>query len=145
MQLISLGAAAESGAELYIEVPYKEEACNSFVKETIIPLLGKIPNALCEPDELESRILTWLGQVRPGSENIEICFDYQGDWDLFCFAIDFLVPEWCKPRLIKPSELDPAQIAEFHKKTRLPVHHALYDARANRYAFEEVAGTFPVI
>jgi len=25
----------------------------------------------------------WLGLVRPSHEELEICFDYQGDWELF--------------------------------------------------------------
>jgi hypothetical protein len=46
--LISLGMAAESGEEFYAEVPYPSEACSDFVREAVIPLLGRIPDAACD-------------------------------------------------------------------------------------------------
>jgi hypothetical protein len=133
--LISLGMTAQSGEDFYAEVPYPEEACSEFVCETVIPLLGKIPHAACSPEDLRARILDWLEIVRKG-EQVEICFDYQTDWDLFIDALEYQVPKWCSSRLVSRN-INELLLYAFHKKHGLPEHHALYDAQANRYAFRE--------
>jgi hypothetical protein len=104
--------------------------------ETVVPLLGKIPNAECSFDELYQRIIDWLTSIRENAEAIEICFDYQTDWDLFINALNYQVPKWCKGRLVN-SEIDEQRISDFHASTNLPEHHALYDAMGNRYAFQD--------
>lgn len=134
--LISLGMAAESGEDFYVEVPYPDKACSEFVREAVIPLLGKIPHAQCEFGALRTKILTWMDIVRNKDEEVEICFDYQADWDLFIDALDYRVPEWCKSRLVARN-INELLLYSFHKKHGLPEHHALYDAQANRYAFRE--------
>jgi hypothetical protein len=134
--LISLGMAAESGEDFYAEVPYPDKACSQFVREAVIPLLGKIPHAQCASDDLRTKILTWLDVVRNADEEVEICFDYQTDWDLYIDALDYQVPQWCRSRLVARN-INELFLYEFHKKHRLPQHHALYDAQANRYAFRE--------
>lgn len=135
-ELISIGIAAESGEEFYAEVPYQYGACSKFVREAVIPLLGRIDNAHCPIAELRNRIITWLKLVRRRDEEIEICFDSQADWDLFIHALDYLVPIWCKPREVA-YEINELLRLEFHKTNRLPEHHALYDALANCYAFRQ--------
>ncbi len=134
--LISLGIAADSGEEFYAELPYPEKACSAFVREAVIPLLGAVPNAGCTLDELPQRIVTWLRLVKRRDEDVEICFDYQTDWDLFADALDCRVPPWCQARLVS-HDINELLRYEFHKKNNLPEHHALYDAMANRYAFRE--------
>jgi hypothetical protein len=134
--LISLGMAAESGDDFYAEVPYPDKACSEFVREVVIPLLGKIPHAQCAFDELRVKILNWLDTVREKDDMVEICFDYQADWDLFSEALDYRVPNWCSPRLVARN-INELLLYTFRKKHGLPEHHALYDAQANRYAFRE--------
>jgi hypothetical protein len=134
--LISLGMVAETGEEFYVEVPYPDVACSAFVREAVIPLLGSIENAQCPFVELRHRILDWLSLIRHDGEIVEICFDFQTDWDLFNDAMDYRVPDWCCPRLIARN-INELLRYSFHKKNNLPEHHALYDARANRYAFRE--------
>lgn len=134
--LISIGLAAEYGEEFYAEVPFPEETCSQFVRMTVIPLLGKVAHAACSNDELRGRLLTWLELVRPSGSDIEICFDYQTDWDLFAKALDFGIPPWCHPRLVAYG-INELLRYEFHKRNNLQEHHALYDAQANRYAFRE--------
>lgn len=132
--LISLGIVAETGEEFYAEVPYLEAECSDFVRMAVIPLLGKVPDAACTFEELGGRILSWLETVRRDAKGVEICFDYQTDWDLFVDALDYQAPEWCQPRLIR-SHLDQRRLHEFHHENALPKHHALYDAKANKFAF----------
>lgn len=134
--LISLGLAAETGEDFYAEVPYPDKACSEFVREAVIPLLGRIPHARCAFDELRLKTLNWLDIVREKDEAVEVCFDYQGDWDLFIDALDYRVPNWCSPRLVDRN-INELLLYTFHKKYGLPEHHALYDAQANRYAFRE--------
>ena len=42
-KLISIGIAADSGETFYAETPYQVSSCSTFVLETVVPLLGKIP------------------------------------------------------------------------------------------------------
>lgn len=134
--LISIGMAAESGEEFYAEVPYPERACSAFVREAVLPLLGRLPNSSYSVDELRIKIVEWLEIIRLEGEEVEICFDYQTDWDLFCDALDYRLPPWCRPRLVSVN-INELLRYEFHMKHNLPEHHALYDALANRYAFRE--------
>lgn len=135
--LISIGMAAESGKEFYAEVPYPDKSCSAFVREAVIPLLGRIPDAFCMAEDLYAKMIAWLKFVRRGTEDIEICFDYQTDWDLFADVLDYRIPPWCHARRIRES-IDELLRYEFHKKNDLPEHHALYDAMANRHAFREL-------
>lgn len=135
-RLISIGMAAKSGDEFYAEVPYPLESCSEFVIEVVIPLLGRVPNAFCPADELCAKIVRWLETVRPDDEDVDICFDYQTDWDLFSEALSGRVPAWCRPCMIN-RHINELLRYEFHKKNNLPEHHSLYDALANRYAYRE--------
>jgi hypothetical protein len=136
IHLISIGMAAESGEEFYAEVPYPDVACSAFVWETVIPLLGCIPHSACSFDDLRIKIITWLEIIRRRDEDVEICFDYQTDWDLFSDALDYRIPPWCRGRMVGQN-INELLRYEFHKQNALPEHHALYDALANRYAFRE--------
>lgn len=132
--LISLGMVSDRGEEFYVEVPYPQSSCSEFVREIVLPLLGQYPGASCRLEDLRLRVLKWLEIVRPNGEDLEICFDYQTDWDLFVKALEYDVPPWCKWRRISRN-INELLRYEFHKKFELPDHHALYDALANRYAF----------
>lgn len=132
--LISLAMVAVTGQEFYVEVPYPEIVCSAFVREAVIPLLQRYPNAYCELEALGTRITDWLEAVKPSDEDLEICIDYQTDWDLFSDALDNRVPPWCKMRHAG-RDIDDALRYAYHKKSGLPVHHALHDARAACYAF----------
>jgi hypothetical protein len=135
--LISLGMSAESGEEFYVEVPYPEKRCSEFVRETVIPLLGHIPDSACSLDDLRIRIIVWVEIVKQRDEEVEICFDYETDWDLFVTAMDNRVPPWCRRRLVEHN-INELLRFDFHQRYKLPEHHALYDAMANRYAFREL-------
>lgn len=110
--------------------------CNEFVRETVVPMLGKVPHAECTLDEIYIRMIGWLKIVRTGGEDLEICFDYQTDWDLFKELLGNNVPVWCKSRLVADF-INEFLRYEYREKNNLPEHHALHDAQANRYAFRE--------
>lgn len=134
--MISLGMAAESGEEFYAEVPYPDNACSAFVRAAVLPLLGKIPHAECAVCDLKVKVIDWLNLLRELDEEVVICYDYQTDWDLFSDMFDYQIPPWCRPRLIAKN-IDDALVYQYHEMKKLPSHHALYDALANRYAFKE--------
>jgi len=143
-KLISIGLAAESGEEFYAELPFSMHDCSEFVRETVVPMLGKTPHARCTLDEIYSSIVNWLKIVRNGHEDLEICFDFQTDWDLFGEVLGNNIPAWCKSRLIENC-VNELLRHDYHEKNNLPEHHALYDAQANRYAFREkiIPNLFP--
>lgn len=134
-ELISIGLAAESGEVFYAEVPFDRKKCSSFVNEVVIPLLNP-ELAACSADSLRDKLHTWLRLVRPSNEELEICFDYHTDWDLFYYALGDYVPAWCRPRAVARN-INELLRYEFHKKNDLPEHHALNDAMAMRHAFRE--------
>ncbi|MFZ6731190.1 hypothetical protein ACO0LG_04620 [Undibacterium sp. Ji42W] len=136
LHLISIGLVSDEVEEFYAEVPYPDASCSAFVREAVIPLLGKIPGAAMAIDSLCQQLFAWLSAVRPENSDIEICYDYQFDWDLFIDAIDYQVPAWCRRRLIA-SNINEVLKYEFYMKHGLPQHHALYDARANLAAFHD--------
>jgi hypothetical protein len=132
--LISLGMASEYGEDFYAEVPYPDHACSAFVKETVIPLLGKIPHSHFTFSNLRLEIIKWLEIVRRDKEDVFICVDCSTDWDLFCDALDCRVPSWCRCKLVS-NEIVELMLYDFFKNSGLPEHHALYDAQANRHAY----------
>lgn len=134
--LISIGLAAESGEVFYAEVPYELRDCSEFVKEVVVPLLEPA-SCTCSADDLRVRLHAWLGLVRSSREDLEICYDYQGDWDLLCEALGDYIPPWCKPRMVGGRNINELLRYEFHVKNQLPEHHALNDAMAMQYAFRE--------
>lgn len=134
--LISIGMVAGSGQEFYAEVPYPDQGCSAFVREAVIPLLGRIPDAKCFAEDLPAKIFDWLEAVRPPNEDLIICIDYQTDWDLLTDVLDCRIPPWCHRRMVA-RHINKLLRYEFHKKHQLPEHHALYDALANRYAFRD--------
>lgn len=132
--LISLGMVSERDEEFYIEVPYPDAKCTEFVRETVLPLLGREPHAFVPLDNVRLHILKWLEIARRNAEGIEICIDYETDWDLFCLVMDYRIPEWIRRKDVA-SDINELLLYSFFKTTGLPEHHALYDARANRYAY----------
>jgi hypothetical protein len=134
--LISMGLVADTEEEFYVEVPFAVHTCSEFVRETVLPLLNQYPHAFCPVPELRLRILQWLEIVKRHGEDVQICIDAEIDWRLFIHALDYRVPTWCQPRHVDHNISELLRYS-FHQNTGLPEHHALYDARANRYAFRE--------
>jgi len=134
--LISIGMVAETGEEFYAEIPYPDAECSAFVREAVIPLLEKSPNDSCSKEALSGRLVEWLTAMNVQHGVLEICFDFQTDWDLFIDALDYRVPTWCGQKNVN-QHINELLCYEYHKKNDLPEHHALYDARANRFAYRE--------
>ena len=83
--LISMGLVAEDGREFYAErTDYHRDDCSQFVRETVLPLLGRVPGAACSRSELTERVREWFGQL---PEPATIIFDFETDWLLLAVAI----------------------------------------------------------
>jgi hypothetical protein len=81
------------------------------------------------PEELASRMVAWLSPYE--NQNPTLCYDFAGDWFLFSKALSDKVPIWLTPQNIY-EQIDPLACEIYLQANRLPQHHALYDARANR-------------
>lgn len=135
-RLISLGLVAESGEEFYAELPVNARECSTFVQEVVLPLLYHDPDVQTTSSELLLTLNDWMRLVKPRNDGIVICYDSIVDWELFNEALNGQIPIWCTSRLVDDRIIELLR-HDFHKLTNLPEHHALNDARANRYAFRE--------
>jgi hypothetical protein len=138
-ELISIGIVDENGREFYAELTdFRREACSEFVVETVLPLLGQYPASIVGTKQhIAYRLSQWLEEYRDWEDGATICVDYGTDWDLF---VDLLhespVMEFITAELIW-KDLDLPKIEWWWTETGLPRHMALYDARANRYGYNQ--------
>ncbi len=139
-ELISIGLVDDNGREFYAEVTdFRREACSGFVVETVLPLLGQYPDGIVGTKQhIAYRLEQWLSEYHESGATI--CVDYGTDWDLF---VDLLgqLPKRSNMSFIQPlmiwQDLDLPKIEWWWTDTGLPRHMALYDARANRYGYNE--------
>ena len=134
-QMISIGLVSETGAELYLEPTFPYNECSDFVKAIVLPLLWHTPDVTVTSLEIRDRIITWLESIRRGDEDIEIMFDYITDWTLFGEALDYRLPPYIHARVIGRNHFSKEVAKQWMSDSGLAEHHALYDARANKYAF----------
>lgn len=59
----------------------------------VLPQLRKVLDVLCTASELRECLQQWLAQFMDQAP-ITICFDYDGDWQLFDHAMDYEMPAW---------------------------------------------------
>ena len=139
--LISMGLVTEDGREFYAErTDYFETQCSDFVRETVQPLLGRVPGAACSQPELTDRVREWFRHL---PEPATVVFDSEKDWLLL--AVAMLGRPHSKPpgdfakRLYLDSSIITQPVFEqAHKLTYTrdwPMHHALADARALRAGY----------
>lgn len=134
--LISIALVSEDGREFYAErTDYHRDACNDFVRETVVPLLGRVPGATCNRDELTRRLHVWFEQL---SEPATIVFDFAGDWQLLSKAMLSRDQQSTPTNFGEPLHLGNSSITHplfeqalnFTYTQDWPPHHALADARA---------------
>lgn len=143
--LISIGLVAEDGREFYAElVDYRQETCSDFVREVVKPLLKQHPTRVEGTQWEVARALgEWLKPYDNGDLHCAtICYDYNLDWYLMADLLKMLPeedqPDFLDTRMIW-GDLDQQAIEYYwaevdafgHKQ-----HHALYDARGNKYAYK---------
>ncbi|WP_025915846.1 3'-5' exoribonuclease [Herminiimonas sp. CN] len=134
-ELISIGLVTDNGAhEFYVELPVDQSRCNDFVLATVLPQLCKVPGAQCSFAELKNRLMQWLVQFAYRAP-VTICYDFDGDWQLLCHALNYEIPVWLTGQNVYPY-IDQVALQMFFIDNRLKEHHALNDAKANRHAYD---------
>jgi len=137
-ELISIALVPEDGRqEFYAELPVNLCKCSEFVLSTVVPQLGKVATAQCTRNELQGRLSLWLEQFAHHSP-VTICFDFAGDWQLFCEVLKSDIPTWLGGRNIN-RHIDQVALKMFFIEYGLQDHHALNDAKANRHAYDRTA------
>ncbi len=134
--LISLALVAEDGRVFYAErTDYNPSSCSEFVRETVLPLLGRVPGADCTNKELTERVRAWL---KESPEPATIIYDHSTDWHLLGVTMlgrphskppgDFATPLFLDSHTIT----HPMFVQTFNRvyTDDWPPHHALADARA---------------
>lgn len=134
--LISIALVSEDGREFYAErTDYHRDACSSFVRETVLTLLDRVPGATCCRAELTLRLRDWFETL---PEPATIIYDFESDWLLLADAY-LGCNHWQPPANVGDKlHLDSHTIthpvferAQNHFYTQdWPPHHALADARA---------------
>jgi hypothetical protein len=129
--LISIGLAADDGREFYGErSDYDDASCSQFVRAAVLSQLGQHPGRVFTRDTLRAALGAWLDQFAGEAERY-LCFDNGGDWELLCDLLDGPPAGWLACHV--GQLLDARRQEEYYRDHR-GRHHALVDARANRYA-----------
>lgn len=135
--LISIGMAAEDGQIFYGErTDYRYESCTSFVRNEILPLLGREPNARCTAAELSHRLYEWFRALPEGAT---VFYDFETDRRLL--EASFLGPlpsnlsgyELVDHKIFRHSAYKLGEVLTY--SAARPPHHALADAQALREGF----------
>ncbi len=131
--LISVGIVSEDGREFYGERTDFELASSSdFVRKVVLPQLGQFPERSMGFEQLRGELNAWLLAV-PIKPKPVLCYDYQGDYDLFCLLLGGgLPPGWRHENVAM--RIDAARLSAYIAEHG-GEHHALHDARANAYAY----------
>ncbi|MCG5078903.1 3'-5' exoribonuclease [Paraburkholderia sp. RG36] len=134
-ELVSLALVADDGREFYGECSeYDPANCSEFVRAAVLPQLGQHVGRVFTRGALRVALVTWLGQFDCEPER-SLCFDYGGDWDLLCDLLDGPPPGW---RAVNVAGLLDRRRSEDYYRAYGGRHHALADARANRYAMMRI-------
>lgn len=130
IDLISVGLVAEDGREFYAERnDYRQEDCSDFVREAVLPLLRRFPNARFSEAQLSFRLREWLASLGP----FTLACDSFHDRDLLIDLLGDMPPNfegWLNLNEHMSEAYRQAEAA-FHSGG-WPWHHALYDAQAMR-------------
>lgn len=133
-QLISVAIVSQDGNEFYGESSdFERPLCSDFVRETVLPQLGQFPDRSMPSAQLRSELQAWLWAIPVASTPV-LSFDFPGDFELVCHLLGAPLPHGWKAENIQ-AQLDITRRAAYFAQHG-GEHHALHDARANRYAME---------
>ena len=133
--LISIGIVAEDGQRIFYAErnDYRRDWVSPFVRDAVLPHLGKYPEAACSRSELCDRLWRWFAEL---PQQVQIACDSQHDLDLLWDAFGEGLPENLTPKRYELANLleDPnfhAAVCEYQSQHG-QWHHALHDAHAHR-------------
>ncbi|TDP72987.1 3'-5' exoribonuclease [Roseateles toxinivorans] len=141
-ELLSIGIVTEDGQEFYAERSDADLAqCSDFCRVAVLPLLGSEQAAICTEAELSTRLKAWLAKFEHAGQ-VLVSVDHPTDWELFTYLArdeDTLkVPDWIRGQSIR-SSIDPRDIEEYWRLNGRRDHHALHDAKALCFAWQQSA------
>jgi hypothetical protein len=100
----------------------------------VLPQLGHGATIVGSEEDVGAALRLWLSQF----SNVEVCVDYVMDFELFStLARDpetLELPPGVTGRNIR-NELSLVDIEEYWRENGRQMHHALHDAKANRFAY----------
>lgn len=135
--LISIGLATTGVPDFYAErSDYLRERCTPFVQTEVIPLLGRVPHATCDENELAQRLRAWFDQL---PESAIILYDFEVDWILLRAAFAGELPtkvgahQSIDQKIFRHSAYKLGEVLTYSEAW--PQHHALADARAFREGY----------
>lgn len=133
--LISIGIVSEDGREFYAECSDVDlSRCSDFARAAVLPQLGREPAIVGTEQDISAALQQWLMQF----DQVEVCFDYPTDFEWFFYLVrdaeTLELPRSIKWRNIR-GDLDAADIEHYWRENGRQAHHALHDAKANRFAF----------
>jgi len=139
-ELLSIGIVSEDGREFYGERNDVDlTRCSDFARVAVLPLLGREAPIIGSEQHLSDHLKLWLEQFRPTSPVI-VSVDYPMDWELFTYLVrdteTLNTPAWIKGQSIR-NAIDPKDIEQYWAVNGRLAHHALHDARANRFAYSK--------
>ncbi|MEO6321725.1 MAG: hypothetical protein ABIO73_14315 [Polaromonas sp.] len=135
-EMISIALVSEDGREFYAQrTDYCHTDCSDFVRQTVLPLLGRMPGAGCDRAELSHRLREWFAQL---PEPVIVIHDFEPDWLLLAVALlgdpkknppdDFAQKLCLDHYAITHPTFEKAASQTYSDEW--PQHHALADARA---------------
>jgi len=131
--LISVGIVSEDGREFYGErTDFQQASSSDFVRKVVLPQLGRFPGRSMPFEQLRDELKAWL-QAVPIKPKPVLCYDYQGDYDLFCLLVGGGLPHGWRHENVA-QRIDAARLAAYVSEHG-GEHHALHDARANAFSF----------
>ncbi|UVA79984.1 3'-5' exoribonuclease [Pandoraea commovens] len=132
-QLISVAVVGEDGREFYAECSdFSIALCSDFVRRVVLPQLGKFPDRSMRTAQLAIELAEWLSAV-PLKPKPVLCYDSNVDIELVSRLLDSPLPKGWKHENVF-QKIDAERFAEYIS-VHGGEHHALYDARANAFAF----------
>jgi hypothetical protein len=137
-ELLSIGIISDDGREFYGERDDVDWArCSDFTRVAVLPQLGLETAVIGSESHLGVRLKAWLEQFRSAAPVI-VSVDYPMDWELFTYLVrdteNLTMPSWIKGQSIR-NEIDPKDVERYWMENGRRAHHALHDARANRFAY----------
>ena len=140
-QLISVGLAADDGREFYAVLKnFPLQQCSVFVREVVLPIIERWPNATLGRRALRQSFQQWLNEC---AEWLEIVCDFATDAELLIELIDgqtalglreFNIAGVTVLAALQCEQTTHAVDRYFTEPRQWPRHHALEDARALRHA-----------
>jgi len=134
LDLISIALVSDSGQEFYAELSsFDESACNAFVRSTVLPLLFKSPEAICaSKSELRARLEAWFLSF---NQDVTIMYDCFTDYALLMDLFGNELPWYARESIAIEKRLDPERLESYFADESVIRHHALHDARGNKFSF----------